>query len=311
MHKEKETIQLGDYEGCRKAVCIFLGLCVAGFAASLLSSFVWRYALAGAVALIAVLGTLLLTKGKLKSKFNCTARITYRDDDVIIRIRGTKYVITYNEIAKIDYYPKQRRQISKNKKERFEFINRYEVLITTQDEQQLRLSTPFGKYYSDFRYSGLYNFLIICRRNMTVQHTTSAARSAAPEDHRHNWTYHKILFHNETIERAKKEPHNQILNFYNGYSLQYKKEHLVLMFDDEPLLDEKYAALNRVYLFEKYAAHAKNGKYTALRVLYHDHTYRDFLLSQHQRDEEITVDSKSQICKAITMANSLIERYRI
>lgn len=318
MNKNVENVQLGDYEGVRKACAAFAIVGLVGSVLLLSLKTDWKYlAVLGIVVLTAVF-FLLCTRSKLRSRFNTTGRIHYYDDHVVIQVRGTKYSVRYDEILKIDYYAPRKRQKGKGG---VEYTSRYEVLITTRDNKTLRLSTAFGKYYPDFLHCGLFNLLVTCQQNMTTEAQHETDRRESSYDPERDYIYRDVIYplKDDIQMQARRNPHGQQMKtkLDNGccFGFLFEPEHLVITDGDgekpDVRLNQKYDVLRCLYIFEKFMGNANIGKVIVLRVLYDNYKYKDIPLEICEVTDKRTRDDYAKLCKIIMAANAFIERARI
>lgn len=303
-----ESVQIGDYEGARKASVItaIIALVSSGLLMSWKSD--WKYLFISLIIIISILLCLLFTRGRLRERFNTQGKIYYYDDRVKIVSRGVKYIIAYDEITSVDYYPQHRKQ--KGRKHPQEFINRYEVVINTRNNKSLRLSTPFGKYYPDFLHCGLNDLLVLTRNNMTTEAQSESSRATQKYDPNRDYIYRCVIYptRDDEVMVARKNPHDQKLNT-EFMSFRFAPDRLILTDENgDEILSQKYSALNSLYLFEKYSPDSEKGKYAALRVVYYNYKYKDFILLNYKNTATINRKDFDKLAKAILTANAFIKR---
>ena len=303
---KSETIQIGDYESLRKECSVFfiIMLIVIAVSFSITNSLVGHLVRLVLIAVI-ILGILLFTRGKLRERYNHTARIRYENDSFQIGFANTKYIIKYDEIASLEYIPKLKAQKQKQSiKDAVDdtkvntFVNRYELVFTFKDSKTLRLSTPIGRYYPDFKNSGFGNLYLACK-NM----------NAFPKDD--SYAYHDVIcpLPNTKAFYGKAEPNGQIFDIQN-MRFVFEQTSLIIknIATDEQIFDHKYLDMKNTYIFVKYAAKKSDGKHICLRFVYKNGTYRDFLLSRHDYDEELNSKVCDTECRVAIVINAVIER---
>lgn len=306
-----EKIQIGDYNKYRKFVSILISLyCIILIITSSVAS---SSAVLIMLVILAVSAFLIIfvIRTRFQHKFNNTALIKYYRDCIDIHIDNTSFIIYYNLVTEANYYPKETHQISSNDIHGESYINRYEVVIKDKNLDVLKLSTPFGKYYSDLRYSGLYDIMNFCRGSMPAAHH-KATKTRKPEsyDKANDYSYHKILWTDDKITPIQNYIPDQCYSVKNYVFICHKDCLEIKSSENKFLYSVKWNELRKIYIFEKYSRFAKKGKYVVFRLLFNDYSYKDFIIESHESCDKLTFEADYKTISTFETLNGHIERFK-
>jgi len=294
-HMEKpfktETIQISDYMKYRTIMCIFF--LFISFIIMFISKVIDNMTvLFSAIVIISILTIFLVfvMNTVFKSKFNNTALMNYYSDYIDIHINNTSYIIKYDNIININYFPKFAKQTKGQT-----YINRYELIIKDKDLDNFKLSTPFDKYYSDLKYSGLYNIMYYCRQFMPKKNTELAKiETPSGYDETNDYSYNAILWDEDTASLDSFIP-EQCYCIKDYIFICHKDTLEIRSIDNKTLYTADWKKLQKIYVFEKYAKRASDGKSVVFRILFNDYRYKDFTISVHQNSETLIFNNSDDI----------------